>query len=62
MQPAWTDTPFAQTLKLIQVINDAPMSSSCIIFTRGNNIGSSGGLAISTALTNLAVLEVAYIE
>jgi len=37
------------------------MSLFSITFTSGNDIGSSGGLAISTALTNLAVLEVAWL-
>jgi hypothetical protein len=37
------------------------MSSFSITFSSHNDIGSSGGLAISTALANLAVLEVAYL-
>jgi len=35
------------------------MSSSSVTFASDNDIGPSGCLAISTALTNLAVLEVA---
>jgi hypothetical protein len=35
------------------------MSSFAITYTSFNDISSSGGLAISMALTNLAVLEVA---
>jgi hypothetical protein len=35
------------------------MSSFATTFTSFNNISSSGGLAISMALANLAVLEVA---
>ena len=38
------------------------MSSFSVTSASYNNIGSSGGLAISTALTNLAVLEVAWLE